>query len=101
MALSAIAACVSNSVALNAPRHGINLEGMEIEVKANVDPSVLFEVRGPESHTSCMPEIMTEVTVKGDISDEQLATIERLIHHSPVHGMVSEANTMVAKVKRA
>ena len=101
MALGAVAACLVNSIALNAPRHGINLEGLEITVHADVDPSVLFEVRGPESHTSCMPKITTEVKVKGDITDEQLQTIERLVHYSPVHGMVEYANTVESTVARA
>ncbi len=101
MALGAIGACLSNSIALNAPRHGINLEGMEIRVHADVDPSVLFEVKGPEAHTSCIPKITTEVKVKGDISDEQLKTIERLAHYSPVHGMVEYANQTETKVTRA
>jgi len=101
MALGAVAACLVNSIALNAPRNGIELEGLEIKVRANIDPSVLFEVKGPESHTSCMPKITTEVKVKGNLSDEQLATIERLVHYSPVHGMVEYANEVEAKVKRA
>jgi uncharacterized OsmC-like protein len=101
MALGAVAACLCNSIALNAPRHGINLEGLEIDVHADVDPSVLFEVKGPESHTSCMPKITTEVKVKGDITDEQLKTIKELVHYSPVHGMVEYANTVEAKVTRA
>ncbi len=101
MALGAVAACLCNSIALNAPRHGINLEGLEIEVHTDIDPSVLFEVKGPESHTSCMPKITTEVKVKGDISDEQLATINRLVHYSPVHGMVEYANSVESKVTRA
>lgn len=101
MALGAVAACLVNSIALNAPRHGIDLEGLEIDVHADVDPSVLFEVKGPESHTSCMPKITTEVKVKGDITDEQLQTIQELVHYSPVHGMVEYANTVEAKVARA
>ena len=36
MALGAVAACLSNSIALNAPRNGITLEGMEITVSARV-----------------------------------------------------------------
>lgn len=101
MALGAVAACLCNSIALNAPRNGIDLDGLEIKVRTNIDPSELFEVRGPESHTSCMPKITTEVKVKGDLSDEQLATIERLIHYSPVHGMVEYANEMESKVTKA
>ncbi len=63
-------------------------------------PSVLFEVKGPESHRSCMPKIVTEVKVKGDITDEQIETIERLIHYSPVHGMVEYGNTVESSVTR-
>jgi uncharacterized OsmC-like protein len=41
-----------------------------------------------------------EVKVKGDISDEQLKTIERLVHYSPVHGMVEYPNKTESKVTR-
>ena len=101
MALGAVAACLINSIALNAPRNGIELEGLEIKVHADVDPSVLFEVKGPESHTACIPKITTEVKVKGNFSNEQLKTIERLVHYSPVHGMVEYSNTVETKVSRA
>jgi uncharacterized OsmC-like protein len=100
MALGAVAACLCNSIALNAPRNGIDLEGLEINVHADVDPSVLFEVKGPEDHTSCMPKVVTEVKVKGDISDEQLQKIKELVHYSPVHGMVEYANTVETTVIR-
>ena len=100
MALGAVAACLVNSIALNAPRNGINLEGLEVNVRTEIDPSVLFEVKGPESHTSCMPKIVSEVKVKGDISDDQLATIKRLVSYSPVHGMIEYANTVESRVSR-
>lgn len=100
MALGAVAACLTNSIALNAPRNGINLEEMEIRVRTDIDPSVLFEVKGPDQHTSCMPKITTEVRVKGDLSDDQLKEIERLVHYSPVHGMVEYANTVETRVVR-
>ncbi len=101
MALGAVAACLCNSIALNAPRNGIKLEGLEINVRTDIDPSVLFEVKGPESHTSCMPKIVSEVKVKGNISDDQLDTIKRLISYSPVHGMIEYANTVESRVTRA
>lgn len=100
MALGAVAACLCNSIALNAPRNGINLEGLEINVRTDIDPSVLFEVKGPESHTSCMPKIISEVKVKGDISDDQLDTIKRLVSYSPVHGMIEYANAVESSVTR-
>ena len=100
MALGAVAACLCNSIALNAPRHGINLEGLEVNVHTEIDPSVLFEVKGPESHTSCMPKIVSDVKVKGDISDEQLQEIKRLVSYSPVHGMIEYSNTVESTVTR-
>ena len=101
MALGAIAACLCNSIALNAPRNGINLEGLEVNVRTDIDPSVLFQVKGPESHTSCMPKIVSEVKVKGDITDEQLQTIKDLVSYSPVHGMIEYANSVESEVSRA
>ena len=100
MALSAVAACLANAIALNAPRHGIPLEGLEIKVSCDIDPSVLFEVKGPESHTACMPRITTEVRAKGDLSDEHLEIIQKLVSHSPVHGMLAYANKMESSVRR-
>lgn len=100
MTLSAVAACLTNSIALNAPRHGIELEGLEIKVSCDIDPSVLFEVKGPEDHTSCMPKIKTEIKAKGNLSKEQLDTIARLVHYSPVHGMIEYANNVEATVKK-
>ncbi|MDT8320048.1 MAG: OsmC family protein [Xanthomonadales bacterium] len=90
MVLGAMGACLSNSIGLNAARQGIKLEGMEITVKTEVDPSVLFELKGPEAHTSCMPRVTCDVKVKGDLNDEQMATIKRLIAHSLVHGLVAD-----------
>ncbi len=100
MVLGAMGACLCNSIGLNAARHEINLEDMEITVRADVDPSVLFELKGPEAHTSCIPNITCEVKVKGDLSDEQLQTIQRLIAYSPVHGMVAEHNKIESSVVR-
>jgi len=101
MVLGAMGACLSNSIGLNAARHGIHLDGMEITVKTEIDPSVLFEIKGPEAHTSCMPRVTCDVKVKGDLSDEQLGTIQRLVAYSPVHGMVAGANTITSTVSRA
>jgi uncharacterized OsmC-like protein len=101
MALGALAACVTTSIAFNAPRHGIELEGIEIKISCNLDPSVLFEVKGPKSHTSCMSKITIEVKIKGNLTDEQLKTVERLVHHSPVFGLIAYAHKVKSSVGRA
>ena len=101
MVLGAMGACLTNSIALNAPRHGIDLEGMEIIVHADIDPSVLFEVKGPDQHGACISNISCEVKVQGGLSQEQLTTIQRLIDYSPVHGMVAHLNNITSKVSKA
>ncbi|MHC4219170.1 MAG: OsmC family protein [Planctomycetota bacterium] len=100
MTLGAVVSCLANSIALNAHRHGIQLEGLEIKASCNVDPSVLFEVKGPECHQSCMPKLETDVKVKGDISAEQLEIIRRLVSHSPVHGLIEYAIPVETRVER-
>jgi hypothetical protein len=90
----------SRVTAFNAPRHGIELEGIEIKISCNLDPSVLFEVKGPESHTTCTSKITAEVKVKGNLTDEQLKTVERLVHHSPVFGLIEYAHKVKSRVRR-
>jgi len=101
MALGAVASCLCVAISYNAAREGIAIDDLEVTVKADVDPSVLFAIREPEEHTSCVPRLQYEIKVKGDLSDQDLARIKRLAEHSPVHGMVANANTIVSKVTRA
>jgi uncharacterized OsmC-like protein len=101
MTLGAVVSCLANSITFNAHRHGIELEGLEINASCDVDPSVLFEVKGPESHTACMPKLRTEVKVKGNLSPEQLETIKRLASHSPVHGLIEYAIPVETTVTKA
>jgi hypothetical protein len=44
MALGATAACVINSISFNAVRLGIDIQDLEVTVRAQVDPRVLFAV---------------------------------------------------------
>jgi uncharacterized OsmC-like protein len=100
MALAATASCVINSISLNTVRMGIDIDGLEITVRSTVDPRVLFAVKGPEEHGSCIKSIEYDVKVQGDVSDEQLKTIKNLCEHSPVYGMMVTPITMSAKVER-
>lgn len=74
---------------------------MEIIVHADIDPSVLFEVKGPDQHGACIPNISCEVKVQGNLSQVQSNTIQRLIDYSSVHGMVSHSNNITSKVSKA
>ncbi len=93
MALGAMAACIVNSITWNAYRHGINLDDLEVTVSTDVQPDVLFELRGPEEHTSCMRNLRADIKVKGEnLTPEKLEMIKKLAEHSPVDGLISQAN---------
>jgi uncharacterized OsmC-like protein len=100
MALASTAACLINSITLNAARMGIDTQGLEITVRTTVDPRVLFAVKGPEEHGSCLGAIEYDVKVTGDVSDEELETIHKLCNHSPVHGMMAETIAIKGAVTR-
>ena len=101
MVLGDMGACLSNNIGLNAPRNGIDLGGMEIFMWTDVDPSILFEVKGPYQHASCILNITCEAKVKGNLTDDQLRTIGRLIEYSPDNRMVSHPSSITSKVSKS
>ncbi len=101
MALAATAACLINSITFNTARLGIDTSGLEITVRSTVDPRVLFAVKEPEEHKSCLGSIEYDVKVTGEVSDEDLETIHKLCAYSPVHGLMNEAINVTGKVTRA
>ncbi len=101
MALGAVASCLCVAISYNAAREGIKIDDLEVTVKADVDPSVLLAIKEPEEHASCIPQLQYEIKVKGDLSDRDITRIKRLAAHSPVHGLVANANTIVWSVTRA
>ena len=101
MALAATAACLINSITFNTARMGIDTSGLEITVRSTVDPRVLFAVKEPEEHKSCLGSIEYDVKVTGEVSDEDLETIHKLCRYSPVHGLMAETITISGKVARA
>ena len=101
MALAATAACLINAITYNAARLGIDTDGLEITVKSTVDPRVLFAIKGPDDHKSCLGTLEYEVKVSGEVSDEEMETIKNLCAYSPVHGLIAEAIEVNGQVIRA
>jgi hypothetical protein len=48
-----------------------------------------------------MSKITIEVKIKGDVTDEQLKTVERLVHYSPVFGLIECAHEVRSSVGKA
>ena len=100
MALAATAACVVNALTYNATRLGIDTEEVEVTIREQVDPRVLFALREPEDHASCLNSLEIDVKVGGDITAEQLETLQSLASYSPVYGLVAEPITVNHRVTR-
>lgn len=99
MALGAMAACIVNSITWNVHRHGIKLNELVVSVSTDVNPDVLLEVRGPEEHTACMQNLRADIKVKGEgLTPEKLEIIKKLATHSPVDGLISQANNITHTV---
>jgi uncharacterized OsmC-like protein len=101
MALAATAACLINSISLNTARLGIDTSEMEISVRTSVDPRVLFAIKEPEEHAACLGKVEYDVKVPAGVSDEDLATIQKLCKYSPVAGMLMESISVGGEVSRA
>jgi uncharacterized OsmC-like protein len=101
MTLAAMAACLINSITVNAARLGINTSGLEISIKTTVDPRVMLELKEPEEHGSCLGTIEYDVEVADEVSDEDLQTIRKLCRHSPVHGLIEKSIAISGQVRRA
>lgn len=99
-ALAAMAACLVNSVTFNAARLGIDTEGLEIKVSSEIDPRVLFQLKGLDDQKACLGTVRYDVRVTGDVSDEDMETIRELCAHSPVHGLFAEAIDIDGEVRR-
>ncbi len=101
MALAATAACVVNAQTYNSTRLGIDTEGVEVTIREKVDPRVLFALREPTEHTSCLGGLDIDVKVHGDVSDDELATLSNLAVYSPVYGLIAEPVAVNHQVTRA
>lgn len=101
MALGALASCLVVSISYNAYRQGIGLDGLQVKVRTRVSPEVLFALRGPDEHPSCLETIEATVTATGrNLTPDQLDAIKRLAEHSPVHGLLSHPNRIATTVAR-
>ncbi len=97
-ALAAMCACVNWAVTINAARQGLTFDGLEITAKAKVDPRVLFGVVPVEEAESCLKSVDLDISVQGDVSDEDRAKIKEMALRSPVHSMISGRNSVTTTV---
>jgi uncharacterized OsmC-like protein len=101
MVLASIAACLVNSISVNAARLDIDTTGMEVNVRTTLDPRVFLGLHEPDSDDESIGSIEFDVKVNGDLSDDDLAMVRKLCRYSPVYGMVSNSIKISGDVSRA
>ena len=100
MVLASIAACLVNSISVNAARLGIDTSGIKINVRTTLDPRILLGLAPAEDSDGSVGEIEYNVKVEGTINDEDLDMVRKLCLYSPVYGMISNSIKVRGEVSR-
>jgi uncharacterized OsmC-like protein len=84
-ALVALASCVTEAIALNCARTGVNLRGLEVKTSVDVDPGPITGATEPSDWDRTLKTVKMDVTAKGDLSKRDQQMIEEGATRSPVH----------------
>lgn len=90
-ALMGLSSCVTEAIALNCARTGVDLEGLEVKAHLNVDPGPITGAKDPSDWDDTMKTVRVDVTAKGRFSPEAKEAIEEGATRSPVHHLFSRA----------
>jgi uncharacterized OsmC-like protein len=90
-ALVGLSSCVTEAIALNCARTGVNLEGLEVKAHVNVDPGPITGAKDPREWDDTMKTVRVDVTAQGNFSREDKKAIEEGATRSPVHHLFSRA----------
>jgi uncharacterized OsmC-like protein len=90
-ALVGLSACVTEAIALNCARTGVDLEGLEVKANVDVDPGPITGAKDPKEWDDTMKAVRVDVTAKGKFSAEDKKAIEEGATRSPVHHLFTRA----------
>ena len=93
-ALLSLASCVTEAIALNCAREHVDLTGLEVEARANVDPGPITGAKEPSDWDTTLKEIGVTVTAHGDFSDKDRRVVEEGATRSPVNYMFSRTGML-------
>jgi len=90
-ALVALASCVTEAIALNCARTGVDLKGLEVKASVAVDPGPITGAKDPSDWEQTLETVKVDVTAKGDLSQRDQQMVEEGATRSPVHHLFSRA----------
>lgn len=86
-ALMSLSSCVTEAVVLNCARRGVNLEGLEVKARVDVDPGPITGAKEPSDWDDTLKAVEVDVVARGDLSRQDREVIEEGTKRSPVNYM--------------
>ena len=90
-ALLALCSCMTEAIALNCARTGVDLEGLKVTAHVDVDPGPITGVKDPDEWDETLKTIKVDVAVKGDLSKKDRDMVEDGARRSPVRHFFNRA----------
>jgi uncharacterized OsmC-like protein len=98
-ALVALASCVTEAIALTCAREGVDLKGLEVRTRVDVDPGPITGAKEPDDWEKTLKTVNVDVTAKGDLSAKDQKTIEDGAKRSPIHHLFGRAVDLKSKFR--
>jgi uncharacterized OsmC-like protein len=98
-ALLGLASCVTEAITLTCAREGVDLKGLEVRARVDVDPGPITGAKDPRDWENTLKSVNVEITAKGDLSENDQKTIEEGAMRSPVHHLFSRAVDLKSKFR--
>lgn len=93
-ALAGLCSCVSEAITLNCARLDVNLDGLEVTAKLEVDPGPIVGAKEPKEWEKSLDHVDVDVVAHGKFSPQEKKVIEEGATRSPVHSIFSRALKM-------
>lgn len=93
-ALMSLASCVTEAVVLNCARRGVDLEGLEVKARVDVDPGPITGATEPSDWDDTLKAVEVDVVARGDLSREDREVVEEGAKRSPVNYMFSRTGLL-------
>jgi uncharacterized OsmC-like protein len=91
VALAGLCSCVTEAITLNCARTNVDLKGLEVSARVDVDPGPIVGVRDPAEWTQSLTSAQLDISARGNFSARDKQMIEEGATRSPVHHMFSRA----------